>query len=99
MGRSSSESAFRRPYIRRGTHRSTRQLEEAIRHYIKINNAEGPAAFRADASVPIFRQRKDIVLRERPVNGAVIFDVLLRMPHEFMPDGQDDSTPQERESF
>ena len=24
-------------YIRRGTHRSTRQLEQAIRHYIKIN--------------------------------------------------------------
>ncbi len=25
-------------YIRRDTHRSTRQLEQAIRHYIKINN-------------------------------------------------------------
>ena len=25
-------------YIRRGTHRSTRQLEQAIRHYIKNNN-------------------------------------------------------------
>jgi transposase len=25
-------------YIRRGTHRSTRQLEQAIRHYIKLNN-------------------------------------------------------------
>jgi transposase len=25
-------------YIRRGTHRSTRQFEQAIRHYIKINN-------------------------------------------------------------
>ena len=25
-------------YIRRSTHRSTRQLEQAIRHYIKINN-------------------------------------------------------------
>lgn len=27
-----------RLYIRRGTHRSTRQLEQAIRHYIRINN-------------------------------------------------------------
>jgi len=27
-------------YIRRGTHRSTRQLEQAIRHYIKVNNNE-----------------------------------------------------------
>ena len=27
-------------YIRRGTHRSTRQLEQALRHYIKINNGD-----------------------------------------------------------
>ena len=26
-------------YIRRGTHRSTRQLEQAIRHYLDLNNA------------------------------------------------------------
>ena len=26
-------------YIRRGTHRSTRELEQAIRHYLEINNA------------------------------------------------------------
>jgi len=26
--------------IRRGTHRSTRQLEDAIRHYLDIYNAE-----------------------------------------------------------
>ena len=25
-------------YIRRGTHRSTRQLEQAIRHYLELNN-------------------------------------------------------------
>jgi hypothetical protein len=27
-------------YIRRGTHRSTRQLEEAIKLYVKINNLD-----------------------------------------------------------
>ena len=27
-------------YIRRSTHRSTRQLEQAIRHYIKVNNVD-----------------------------------------------------------
>jgi transposase len=27
-------------YIRRGTHRSTRQLEEAIKHYVKVNNVD-----------------------------------------------------------
>lgn len=26
--------------IRRSTHRSTRQLEQAIRHYIKVNNVD-----------------------------------------------------------
>lgn len=31
-------------YIRRGTHRSTRQLEQAIRHYIKLNN-DAPKPF------------------------------------------------------
>jgi transposase len=27
-------------YLRRGTHRSTRQLEDALKHYVKINNAD-----------------------------------------------------------
>jgi hypothetical protein len=27
-------------YIRRGTHRSTRQFEDAIKHYVKVNNAD-----------------------------------------------------------
>jgi hypothetical protein len=27
-------------YIRRGTHRSTRQLEQAIRQYVQINNTD-----------------------------------------------------------
>jgi hypothetical protein len=26
-------------YIRRGTHRSTRQLEQAIHHYLELNNS------------------------------------------------------------
>jgi hypothetical protein len=31
-------------YIRRGTHRSTRQLEQAIRHYLDLNN-QSPKPF------------------------------------------------------
>ena len=27
-------------YIRRGTHRSTRQLEDAIKNYVKVNNVD-----------------------------------------------------------
>ena len=33
-------AALTQKYIRRGTHRSTRQLEQAIKLYIKINNSD-----------------------------------------------------------
>jgi hypothetical protein len=32
-------AALAEKYLRRGTHRSTRQLEDAIRHYLDIHNA------------------------------------------------------------
>jgi hypothetical protein len=31
---------LRQRYIRRGTHRSTRQFEEALKHSVKVNNAD-----------------------------------------------------------
>jgi hypothetical protein len=37
---SGASHKVRKKYIRRGTHRSTRQLEEAIKHYVKVNNAD-----------------------------------------------------------
>ena len=33
-------STLTQSYIRRGTHRSTRQLEQAIKHYLELNNAD-----------------------------------------------------------
>ena len=59
-----------------------------------------PKEFRFEAEqVEIFRQGNDIVLRERPANAAAIFDVLARLPADFMEAGRADTPPQEREAF
>lgn len=59
-----------------------------------------PKEFRFQVDqVEIFRQGKDIVLRERPVNAAAIFDALAALPADFMADGRADTLPQARESF
>jgi antitoxin VapB len=59
-----------------------------------------PKEFRLTSEkVEIFRHGSDIVLRERPVSAAAIFDALVGMPADFMADGRGDSPPQERESF
>lgn len=59
-----------------------------------------PKEFRFQVDqVEIFRQGKDIVLRERPVNAAAIFDALAALPADFMADGRGDTLPQARESF
>jgi len=54
--------------------------------------------FKTD-QVEIFRQGDDIVLRERPVSAAAIFDALASLPADFMEAGRDDGVPQEREPF
>ncbi len=59
-----------------------------------------PKEFRFTADqVEIFRQGNDIILRERPVSAAVIFDALAAFPADFMAEGREDSPPQERASF
>ena len=49
--------------------------------------------------VEIFRRGIDIVLRERPVDAAAVFDILASLPDDFMVEGRDDPPPQERETF
>ena len=49
--------------------------------------------------VEIFRQGRDIVLREVPLSAALVFDLLASLPADFMADGRDDTPPQEREAF
>ena len=59
-----------------------------------------PKEFRLNVDqVEIFRQGRDIVLREVPLSAAVVFDLLGSMPADFMGDGRHDTRPQEREAF
>lgn len=54
--------------------------------------------FKSDR-VEIFRKGDDIILRERPATGAVIFDALAELPDDFMSDGRSDAPPQVREGL
>lgn len=59
-----------------------------------------PKEFRFNTDrVEIFRQGNDIVLRERPATGAVIFDALAELPEDFMTEGRADTPPQVREGL
>lgn len=59
-----------------------------------------PKEFRFDVTqVEIFHRGDEIVLRPIAINGAAIFDALSRMPADFMPDGREDTPPQDREIF
>lgn len=59
-----------------------------------------PKEFRLNVDqVEIFRQGRDIVLREVPLSAAVVFDLLASLPADFMSDGRDDTLPQDREAF
>lgn len=59
-----------------------------------------PKEFRLNVDqVEIFRQGNDIVLRQPPVSGAAVFDLLASLPADFMSEGRNDPPPQEREAF
>jgi antitoxin VapB len=59
-----------------------------------------PKEFRFDTDqVEIFRQGKDIVLRQVPVSAAAVFDLLGSLPADFMAEGRQDTPPQEREAL
>lgn len=73
----------------------------AIARIFKSGNSQAvrlPKEFRFHADqVEITRRGDEIILRERPSNAAAIFDALLTLPNDFMPDGRQDSLPQTRE--
>lgn len=59
-----------------------------------------PEDFRFDVDqVEIFRRGDEVVLRPVAASAAAIFDALAGLPDDFMPDGRNDTPPQERESF
>lgn len=59
-----------------------------------------PKEFRFEVDqVEIFRRGDEVILRERPVSAATIFDALASLPEDFMAEGRQDAPPQEREGF
>ena len=59
-----------------------------------------PKEFRLDVDqVEIFRRGDEIVLRERPVPAAELFDTLTALPDDFMAGGRGDTPPQQRDDL
>ncbi len=59
-----------------------------------------PKEFRFDVSeVEIFRRGEEIILRPKEKNMAQAFKLLTQMPDDFMQDGRENKSPQEREHF
>ena len=59
-----------------------------------------PKEFRVNVDkVLIFQRGDEIVLREQPMSAEAIFDCLQTFPDDFVSDGREDGTPQEREDF
>ena len=59
-----------------------------------------PKEFRLSVEqVEIFRRGDEIVLREKPATGAAVFDLLASLPDDFMAEGRDDTSSQEREAL
>jgi len=59
-----------------------------------------PKEFQFDVDeVEIFRRGEEIVLRKKPRNLTVAFELLASLPDDFMKDGRRDAPPQEREPF
>lgn len=59
-----------------------------------------PKEFRFEATeVEIFKRGDEVILKPKPKNLGVVFDLLASMPSDFMAGGRDDAIPQERETF
>ena len=59
-----------------------------------------PRGFRLDSDVmEIFWRGEELVLRRPRTNLSEAFDVLSTMPSDFMSEGRNDQSPQEREQW
>jgi antitoxin VapB len=59
-----------------------------------------PKEFRFEATeVEIFKRGDEVILKPKPKNLGVVFELLANMPSDFMADGRYDELPQERETF
>ena len=60
-------AALTEKYLRRGTHRSTRQLEDAIRHYVDIYNANPKPFIWSKSADEILASLERLCVRVRKV--------------------------------
>jgi antitoxin VapB len=59
-----------------------------------------PKEFRLKSKeVEIFRRGEEIVLREKGKGLARAFEILARLPDDFLPEGRQDAPPQRREDI
>jgi antitoxin VapB len=59
-----------------------------------------PLEFQIDADeVEVFRRGDEIVLKAKPRNLSIAFELLAGMPEDFMAEGRDDDPLQEREQW
>lgn len=49
--------------------------------------------------VEVFRRGDEIVLREKAEGLVRAFEILAALPDDFLPEGRDDTPPQEREGL
>ena len=57
-----------------------------------------PKEFRLKAKeVEIFRRGEEIVLREKGKGLARAFEILANLPNDFLPEGRQDTAPQEED--
>lgn len=72
--------------------RTTRVFQSGNSQAVRL-----PVDFQFDANeVEIFRRDNEIVIREKPKNLGRAFDLLTKLPDDFLED-RNDSMPQERE--
>lgn len=59
-----------------------------------------PKEFQFDVDeVEIYRRDEEVVLRKKPRDLGAAFELLTRLPGDFMQDGRDDTPPQPREGW
>lgn len=59
-----------------------------------------PKEFQFDVDeVEIYRRDEEVVLRKKPRDLGAAFELLTRLPADFMQDGRDDTPPQPREAW
>ena len=57
-----------------------------------------PQEFQLDVSeVEIFKRGEELVLRKKPTDLSKVLGILSDMPEDFMADGRDDPSPQDRD--